>query len=102
MGGNAEYMIGNYNSKASDLGFFAEKETKNGVKSEESVHNINGNSLVFIQEFSHVFKNLGKYKLKLAGLGLKLAIILQVVLVVFLVFLWSFHRHTRSRRRSYH
>lgn len=49
MGGNAENMYGNYNSKVSDLGVFSEKETKNGVKSEESVHNLNGNLLVFIQ-----------------------------------------------------
>lgn len=45
MGGNAEYMIGNYNSKVSDLGSFAAKETKNGVKSEESVHKLTGNFL---------------------------------------------------------
>ncbi|WJX44621.1 Glucosidase 2 subunit beta [Trifolium repens] len=72
MGGNAENMYGNYNSKVSDQGIFAEKEVKDGVKSEESVHNVN---------------------------GLKLAIILQVVLVVFLVVLWSFRCHNRYRRR---
>ncbi|XP_057450710.1 glucosidase 2 subunit beta [Lotus japonicus] len=70
MGGNSEYMIGNYNKKVSG---FAEKETKNGVKSGESVRNLT---------------------------GLKLAIILQVVLVIFLLLLWSF-RFTRSRRRRY-
>ncbi|CAJ2645715.1 unnamed protein product [Trifolium pratense] len=72
MGGNAENMYGNYNSKASDQGIFPGKEAKDEAKSEESVYNLN---------------------------GLKLAIILQVVLVVFLVFLWSFRCHTRYRRR---
>ncbi|KAL5130942.1 Glucosidase 2 subunit beta [Glycine soja] len=48
------------------------KASQNGVKSEESVHT-----------------------------GLKLVIILQVVLVIFLVFLWSFRCRTRSRRRHY-
>ncbi|XP_061375421.1 glucosidase 2 subunit beta [Gastrolobium bilobum] len=75
MGGNVEYIIGNYNSKVSDLSFIAEKEANNGVKSEESVHSFT---------------------------GLKLAIILQVVLVIFLVFIWSFRCHKRSRRRRYH
>ncbi|XP_019449053.1 PREDICTED: glucosidase 2 subunit beta [Lupinus angustifolius] len=73
MGGNSGYM-NNYNSKVSDLGSFSEKETKNGIKSGESVHNLT---------------------------GLRLAIILQVVLVVFLVFVWSFRRRIRSRRRRY-
>ncbi|RDX68347.1 Glucosidase 2 subunit beta, partial [Mucuna pruriens] len=50
------------------------KSSQNGVKSEESVHTLT---------------------------GLKLVIILQVVLVVFLVFLWSFRCRTKSRRR-YH
>jgi hypothetical protein len=45
MGGNAENMYGNYNSKVSDQGIFAEKEVKDGVKSEESVHNVNGKFL---------------------------------------------------------
>ncbi|KAL5147800.1 Glucosidase 2 subunit beta [Glycine soja] len=62
MGGNAESTFRNCKSKAS----------KNGVKSEESVHT-----------------------------GLKLVIILQVILVIFLVFLWSFRCRTRSRRRRY-
>ncbi|KAL2328144.1 hypothetical protein Fmac_021571 [Flemingia macrophylla] len=51
------------------------KASSNGVKSEDSVYNLT---------------------------GLKLAIILQVVLVIFLAFLWSFRRRTRSRRRHYH
>lgn len=72
MGGNTENMYGNYNSKVSDQGVFSEKETENGVKSEESAHSLS---------------------------GLKLAIILQVVLVAFLVFLWSFRCYTRYRRR---
>ncbi|GAU22607.1 hypothetical protein TSUD_135070, partial [Trifolium subterraneum] len=41
MGGNAENMYGNYNSKVNDQGIFAEREAKDGVKSEESVHNVN-------------------------------------------------------------
>ncbi|XP_027345626.1 glucosidase 2 subunit beta [Abrus precatorius] len=64
MGGNAENMISNCNSK----------ETKNGVKSEESIYNLT---------------------------GLKFAITLQVVLVILLVFLWSCRWHTRSRKRRY-
>ncbi|KAK7263715.1 hypothetical protein RJT34_31309 [Clitoria ternatea] len=74
MGGNA-YMNSNCNSKVRAMGFSDEIETKNGVRSEESVHNFN---------------------------GLKLAIILQVLLVIFLLFLWSFRCRNRSRRRRYH
>lgn len=99
MGGNTENMYGNYNSKASDQGVFSEKETENGVKSEESAHSLSGNLLVFIKQNFLVFTILGKCKLEVAGLGLKLAIILQVVLVAFLVFLWSFRCYTRYRRR---
>ncbi|KEH30720.1 putative glucosidase 2 subunit beta, glucosidase II beta subunit [Medicago truncatula] len=72
MGGNAENMYGNYNSKVRDQSVFSEKETENGAKAEESAHSLS---------------------------GLKLAIILQVVVVAFLVFLWSFRCYTRYRRR---
>ncbi|MED6203962.1 Glucosidase 2 subunit beta [Stylosanthes scabra] len=70
MGGNAE--IGNYNSKESQQASFAGKVTKDGVKLEDSVHNL---------------------------ISLRLAIILQVVLVAFLVFLWHFGCRTRSKRK---
>lgn len=43
MGGNTENMYGNYDSKVSNLDVFAEKETEDGVKSEESAHSLNGN-----------------------------------------------------------
>lgn len=99
MGGNAENMYGNYNSKVRDQSVFSEKETENGAKAEESAHSLSGNLLVLIQQNFPVFTILGKYKLEVAGLGLKLAIILQVVVVAFLVFLWSFRCYTRYRRR---
>ncbi|CAJ1978853.1 unnamed protein product [Sphenostylis stenocarpa] len=51
------------------------KASKKGVKWEESVHNLT---------------------------GLKLLFVLQVVVVIFLVFLWRFRCCTRSRRRLYH
>ncbi|MED6160254.1 Glucosidase 2 subunit beta [Stylosanthes scabra] len=70
MGGNAE--IGNYNSKESQQTSFAGKVTKDGVKLEDSVHNL---------------------------ISLRLAIILQVVLVAFMVFLWRFGCRTRSKRK---
>ncbi|ESW04686.1 hypothetical protein PHAVU_011G116600 [Phaseolus vulgaris] len=51
------------------------KANKKEVKSEESVHNLTGLKLVFI---------------------------LQMLLVIFLVFLWSFRCRARSRSRLYH
>ncbi|XP_016188169.1 glucosidase 2 subunit beta isoform X1 [Arachis ipaensis] len=70
MGGNAK--IGNYNSKLSQQASFAGKVTKDEVKLEDLVHNL---------------------------LSLRLAIILQVVLLAFMVFLWRFGCRSRSKRR---
>ena len=57
MGGNSEYGNGNYNAKISDVSSFAARETKNGVKVEESLHNLTGNVYDFIRQCFHVFKN---------------------------------------------
>ncbi|RYR04383.1 hypothetical protein Ahy_B06g084102 [Arachis hypogaea] len=88
MGGNAK--IGNYNSKLSQQASFAGKVTKDEVKYEDLVHNL----------MSKIVSN-SEYELKLDidGIGLRLAIILQVVLLAFIVFLWHFGCRSRSKRR---
>ncbi|KAF7822941.1 glucosidase 2 subunit beta [Senna tora] len=74
MGGNVEYRSVNYNAEGTDLVSSGVNKAKTGVKLEESVYNLT---------------------------ALKVAVILQLVLVILGVILWCLRRN-RSRRRRYH
>ncbi|KAJ7948391.1 Glucosidase 2 subunit beta [Quillaja saponaria] len=75
MGGNVEYRTGNYISITSDLSSAGSKATKSRVDLENPIDNI---------------------------AALKVATILQVGLVAFVVVFWSYRWCTRSKRRRYH